>query len=35
MLQTYEAHFRQLMAGRPWRFQRFEFTNELAFLVSK
>ncbi len=35
MLQNYEAHFRQLMAERPWRVQRFEFTNELAFLVSK
>jgi 16S rRNA (guanine(1405)-N(7))-methyltransferase len=35
MLQNYEAHFNQLIEGRPWQVQRFEFINELAFLVSK
>jgi 16S rRNA (guanine(1405)-N(7))-methyltransferase len=35
MVQNYEAHFHQLIAGRPWRVQRFEFTSELVFLVSK
>jgi 16S rRNA (guanine(1405)-N(7))-methyltransferase len=35
MVQNYEAHFRQLIAGRSWRVQRFEFTSELVFLVSK
>ncbi|MDR3575566.1 MAG: hypothetical protein P4L50_17035 [Anaerolineaceae bacterium] len=35
MVQNYEAHFRQLIEGQPWRIQRFEFASELAFLVSK
>jgi 16S rRNA (guanine(1405)-N(7))-methyltransferase len=35
MLQNYEAHFRELITGHSWRVQRFEFTSELAFLVSK
>jgi|SRR5579859_3645701 len=35
MAQTYEAHFRQLVAGKPWAIQRFEFATELAFLISK
>jgi 16S rRNA (guanine(1405)-N(7))-methyltransferase len=35
MVQNYEAHFRELIAGHSWRVQRFEFTSELVFLVSK
>lgn len=35
MPQNYEAHFRELTAGFPWRIQRFEFATELAFLISK
>jgi len=35
MLENYEAHFIQLTAGRVWRIQRFEFSSELAFLVSR
>jgi len=35
MAATYEAHFRQLVAGRGWRIERFEFTTELVFRVSK
>jgi 16S rRNA (guanine(1405)-N(7))-methyltransferase len=35
MGRTYEDHFLTLVDGRPWRVQRFEFANELAFLVSK
>lgn len=35
MAQNYEAHFRQLVAGKPWAIQRFEFPTEVAFLISK
>ncbi len=35
MAATYEAHFRQLTAGRAWRVERFEFATELVFRVSK
>lgn len=35
MVQNYEAHFRELVAGKPWAIQRFEFPGELAFLVHK
>ena len=35
MAASYEAHFRELVAGRPWQVRRFEFATELAFLVSK
>jgi 16S rRNA (guanine(1405)-N(7))-methyltransferase len=35
MLQNYEAHFRQMIAGKPWQVQRFEFPGELAFLIQK
>ncbi len=35
MAATYEAHFRQLIADRDWRVERFEFTTELVFRVSK
>lgn len=33
MGKTYEAQFNALMEGRGWGVQRFEFANELAFLV--
>ncbi len=35
MLQNYEARFRQLITGLSWQVQRFEFSTELAFLVTK
>jgi 16S rRNA (guanine(1405)-N(7))-methyltransferase len=35
MPQTYEKRFWELMAGKGWSVQRFEFSTELAFLVSK
>lgn len=35
MGKTYETQFKKLMAGRNWRVERFEFKNELAFLVKK
>lgn len=35
MLENYEAHFTQLTSERAWRIQRFEFSSELAFLVSR
>jgi 16S rRNA (guanine(1405)-N(7))-methyltransferase len=35
MVHNYEAHFRTLIEGKPWLVQRFEFENELAFMVSK
>jgi 16S rRNA (guanine(1405)-N(7))-methyltransferase len=35
MAENYEAHFWELIAGRPWGVQRFEFATELAFLVCK
>jgi 16S rRNA (guanine(1405)-N(7))-methyltransferase len=35
MAQNYEAHFYQLVAERPWTIQRFEFSTELAFLVTR
>jgi 16S rRNA (guanine(1405)-N(7))-methyltransferase len=35
MVAHYEAHFRELIAGKPWTVRRFEFATELAFLVSK
>ncbi len=35
MLENYESHFLQLAAGRAWRIQRFEFSRELVFLVSR
>jgi 16S rRNA (guanine(1405)-N(7))-methyltransferase len=31
----YEAHLRELVADRPWEVRRFEFTTELAFLITK
>ena len=35
MLVNYEAHFADLIAGKPWSVQRFSFATELAFLVTK
>ncbi|KPL24144.1 MAG: hypothetical protein AMJ93_02925 [Anaerolineae bacterium SM23_84] len=35
MAQSYERQFLGLLAGKPWAFRRFEFSTELAFLVSK
>lgn len=35
MVQNYESHFSELVAGKPWEIQRFEFPGELAFLVHK
>lgn len=35
MVQNYEAHFRELTAGRNWQIERFEFSGELVFRVHK
>ncbi len=35
MPATYEAHFRELVAGSGWSVRRHEFPGELAFLVGK
>jgi 16S rRNA (guanine(1405)-N(7))-methyltransferase len=35
MSANYEAHLRDLLAGKPWRVERFEFESELAFRVDK
>lgn len=35
MRETYEARFRELVAGQPWALERFSFATELAFLVAK
>lgn len=35
MARNYEAHFQSLIEGKPWPVQRFEFDNELAFVVTK
>ncbi len=35
MPETYEARFRELVAGKPWEIKRFVFATELAFLISK
>ncbi len=34
MAANYEAHFRQLLAGRAGQVKRFQFSSELAFLIS-
>ena len=34
MVENYAAHFHQLLAGRPGHVQRFQFSSELAFLIS-
>ena len=35
MVKHYEARFHELIRGKPWAVQRFEFDTELAFLVTK
>lgn len=35
MVENYEARFHELVQGKPWAVQRFEFATELAFLVTK
>ena len=35
MVNNYEARLYQLVQGKPWTVQRFEFATELAFLVTK
>ncbi|MBK8987209.1 MAG: 16S rRNA methyltransferase [Chloroflexi bacterium] len=35
MVENYEAQFAAWRAGRNWQVRRFEFVNELAFLVEK
>lgn len=35
MATHYDAHFRALLAEKPWRIQRFDFDTELAYLVHK
>jgi len=35
MPQNYERHFNDLIAGKNWQMQRFEFASELAFLISR
>ena len=35
MVQNYETHFMQLVAGKHWQITRFEYPGELAFLIRK
>jgi 16S rRNA (guanine(1405)-N(7))-methyltransferase len=35
MVRNYGAHFQDMVSGKGWPVQRFEFDNELAFVVSK
>lgn len=35
MAHSYEQQFLELVAGKPWAVRRFEFSTEMAFLVSK
>jgi 16S rRNA (guanine(1405)-N(7))-methyltransferase len=35
MGKTYETQFNELAAVKGWKFERFEFSSELAFLVTK
>jgi 16S rRNA (guanine(1405)-N(7))-methyltransferase len=35
MRANYEAHLQDLLKGRPWTAQRFEFATELAFLIDR
>ncbi len=35
MVQNYERHFQDLVAGQNWKITRFEFPGELAFLIRK
>jgi 16S rRNA (guanine(1405)-N(7))-methyltransferase len=35
MGKTYETQFNEIAALKGWKFERFEFASELAFLVTK
>jgi 16S rRNA (guanine(1405)-N(7))-methyltransferase len=35
MVENYEAHFMELVAGFGWTIRRFQFSSELAFLASR
>jgi len=35
MRQTYSAHFDDLVAGKPWEIRKFEFGNELVYIIQK
>jgi 16S rRNA (guanine(1405)-N(7))-methyltransferase len=35
MVAHYDAQLSALLAGKPWRTQRFEFATELAYLISR
>lgn len=35
MRANYESHFSDLLAGKHWTYERFEFATELAFLIDK
>jgi 16S rRNA (guanine(1405)-N(7))-methyltransferase len=35
MLASYDARFRELVAGRSWSIRRFDFETELVYLVTK
>jgi len=35
MRENYEAHFQELLLGKSWSVQRFEFSTELVFLIHK
>lgn len=35
MVENYEAHFMELVAGRAWKIRRYEFGSELAFVASR
>ena len=35
MADNYEAHFRELLKGRPGAIRRFQFSSELVFLISQ
>jgi 16S rRNA (guanine(1405)-N(7))-methyltransferase len=35
MPETYTSHMQQLLSGKPWSVRRFEFSTELAFLISR
>lgn len=35
MVQYYESHFFEMVDGKSWRIERFEFTNELVFLIHR
>jgi 16S rRNA (guanine(1405)-N(7))-methyltransferase len=35
MLENYESRFENIIAGKNWQVQRFEFPTELAFLIAR